>query len=130
MNTFCWLDLAASDAELARHFYAQAFGWSFHEREANGGRFTLCRSGGRDVGSLYPLRRAQLAAGVPSHWTPYLRVDDADTAVDRVVASGGRRVVAPFEVDGTARIALVEDAVGALLGLWQSRGAGRMRGVR
>jgi predicted enzyme related to lactoylglutathione lyase len=28
-------------------------------------------------------------------------------------------VVAPFDVPGTARIALIQDAVGALVGLWQ-----------
>ncbi|HET7795528.1 MAG TPA: VOC family protein [Rhizobacter sp.] len=117
---FCWLDLAASDAALARRFYAQAFGWTFHDRHANGGRFTLCRAGERDVASLYPLRQAQLELGVPSHWTPYLGVGSADISARQVVEAGGRVVVAPFDVRGTARIALVEDAVGALLGLWQA----------
>ncbi|MGY4828176.1 VOC family protein [Sphaerotilaceae bacterium SBD11-9] len=117
---FCWLDLAASDSALARRFYAQAFGWTFHDRPANGGRFTLCRAGVRDVASLYPLRQAQRELGVPSHWTPYLRVDSADASARQVADAGGRVVVAPFDVQGTARIALVEDAVGALLGLWQA----------
>jgi predicted enzyme related to lactoylglutathione lyase len=119
-GTFCWLDLAASDAGRAQRFYAQAFGWHFHERAANGGRFTLCRAGERDIASMYPLRRAQLEAGMPSHWTPYVAVPDLQAAASRVTASGGRIVVAPFDVEGMARIALVEDAVGALLGLWQS----------
>jgi predicted enzyme related to lactoylglutathione lyase len=33
---------------------------------------------------------------------------------------GGKVIVAPFEVAGVARIALIEDAVGALLGLWEA----------
>lgn len=116
---FCWLDLAASDAALAKTFYAQVFGWTFHEQQANGGHFTRCRSDGQDVGSLYQLRRAQLEHGVPSHWTPYILVQSALATARRVTARGGRLVVAPFDVPGTARIALIEDAVGALVGLWE-----------
>lgn len=118
-GTFCWLDLAASDAGQARAFYAQVFGWHFADQHANGGRFTRCRVGTQDVGSLYGLRPAQLAQGVPSHWTPYLRVEDTDATARRIAPAGGRIVVAPFDVQHTARIALVEDAVGALVGLWQ-----------
>lgn len=29
-------------------------------------------------------------------------------------------IVQPFEIPGTARIALVQDSVGAVLGLWQA----------
>lgn len=117
---FCWLDLAANDATLAKRFYANAFGWSFHERSANGGSFTLCQVGEHVIASLYPLRKAQLAQGVPSHWTPYVRVDDVDDTARRAAELAGRVVVAPFDVQGMARIALIEDAVGALVGLWQA----------
>jgi predicted enzyme related to lactoylglutathione lyase len=116
---FCWLDLAASDAVAAKRFYAQAFGWTFVEQPANGGHFTRCRSHGRDVGSLYALSRRELEGGVPSHWTPYLRVQQVEASARAVGALGGRLVVAPFEVQGVARIALIEDAVGALVGLWE-----------
>lgn len=118
-GAFCWLDLAARDAARAMAFYAQAFGWRFETRHANGGTFTLCRIGTRDVGSLYPLPRARPGDDTPSHWTPYLRVDDVDATARRVAALGGHVRVVPFDVDGIARIALIEDAVGATLGLWQ-----------
>lgn len=119
-GAFCWLDLAARDAFLAQRFYARTFGWTFREQAALGGHFTRCRIGSRDVGSLYQLARGQLAQGVPSHWTPYLAVDRMDEVLARVATGGGRTVVAPFEVPGHARIALIEDAVGALVGLWQA----------
>jgi len=118
-GSFCWFDLAASDAALAQRFYAQAFGWTFHDQSALGGHFTHCQVGRRDVGSLYQLKQAQLEHGVPSHWTPYIAVTHVDAALQRVAAGGGRAVVAPFDVPGTARIALIQDAVGALVGLWQ-----------
>ncbi|MFT3957222.1 MAG: VOC family protein [Piscinibacter sp.] len=129
-GTFCWVDLAAGDAGRAMSFYAQAFGWQFEPRRANGGHFTRCSVGGREVGSLYELRAAQLAHGVPSHWTPYLRVDDLDANTPRIAALGGRILVSPFEVDGVARIALIEDAVGAVLGLWEPLPPGRLGTIR
>ena len=119
LKRFCWLDLAASDMAAAMAFYAQAFGWSFETQHANGGRFMRCRVGAHDVGSLYPLKRVQLERGVPSHWTPYVRVDDVDAAAQRITLLGGRVLVVPFDVELTARIAVIEDSVGAVLGLWQ-----------
>jgi predicted enzyme related to lactoylglutathione lyase len=119
-SAFCWLDLAAADADRAKAFYARLFGWTFHDQHANGGTFTCLRSGSQNLGSLYALSPRQLAHGVPSHWTPYVRVVDLDAAAARAVDLGGRLVIAPFEVAHTAHIALIEDAVGALVGLWQS----------
>ena len=123
-GAFCWLDLAASDANLAKQFYAQAFGWTFDDRDANGGHFTRCHVAGQDVGTLYQLRRAQLEHGVPSHWTPYILVGNADATARRITSLGGSLVVAPFDVQGIARIALIQDAVGALVGLWEDKRTG------
>lgn len=117
---FCWVDLAASDSDRARHFYGNLFGWSAQNQRANGGVFTRLRAHGRDVGSMYQLSDAHLARGVPSHWTPYVRVADAEASAARAEACGGQVIVRPFEVEGVARIALVLDPNGAQLGLWQS----------
>jgi predicted enzyme related to lactoylglutathione lyase len=123
---FCWVDLAAADLAVAKRFYTAVFGWSAHEQNANGGRFMRWQSGDRAVGSMYPLSVAQRVHDVPSHWTPYVRVDDVDVAAQRVAQCGGAVLVRPFVVDGVARIALVLDAVGAQLGLWQPLPAATM----
>ena len=121
---FCWVDLAASDAEAAKVFYGRLFGWSSREQPANGGRFTRLRLSGRDVGSLYQLKREHLERGVPSHWTPYVRVDGVDEAAQRAAALGGGVVVRPFAGAGVARLARSLDSVGAPGGLWGSLGGG------
>jgi predicted enzyme related to lactoylglutathione lyase len=118
---FCWVDLAASDAEAAKAFYRQLFGWTSREQPANGGRFTRLRLSGRDVGSLYQLGREQIEKGVPSHWTPYVRVEGVDEGARRAASLGGELVVPPFDVAGIARIALILDSVGAPIGLWEPR---------
>ena len=71
---FCWLDLAATDADSAKAFYGKLFGWTSYEQPANGGSFTRLRLSDHDVGSLYQLREALLDHGMSSHWTPYVRV--------------------------------------------------------
>ena len=116
---FCWIDLAATDAAGAKAFYGELFGWTTQEQPLFGGSFTRLRSADADVGSLYQLSQAHRDQGVPSHWTPYIRVDDVDEAVRQASALGGKTLVRPLLVPGTARIALILDAVGAQVGLWQ-----------
>jgi predicted enzyme related to lactoylglutathione lyase len=60
-----------------------------------------------------------------SHWTPYVRVSDIERAVERAAQFGGRVVVDPFLVSGVARIALILDSVGAVVGLWEPVAADR-----
>ncbi len=116
---FCWVDLAATDAARAQDFYRQLFGWTSCEQPANGGSFARMRLSDQDVGSIYQLKRAHRDQGVPSHWTPYIQVDDVDNVARRVVSRGGEVIVRPFVVSGIARIALILDSVGAQVGLWE-----------
>jgi predicted enzyme related to lactoylglutathione lyase len=116
---FCWVDLAATDAPRAIEFYAGLFGWSARPQAANGGSFVRLTHAGDDFASLYQLRQPAREAGIPSHWTPYVRVADLEATCSEVVALGGSVAVAPFVVDGVARIALVVDPVGASFGLWE-----------
>jgi predicted enzyme related to lactoylglutathione lyase len=116
---FCWVDLAATDADSAKSFYEELFGWTAHEQPANGGSFTRLRMSDRDVGSIYQLRDALLEHGIPSHWTPYVRVSDVNETVRRATTLGGTVIAQPFAVSGIARIALILDSVGALIGLWE-----------
>lgn len=118
VGQFCWLDLAASDAALAKVFYRQLFGWTATEHHANGGVFTRLCLLDRDIGSLYQME-AKLAAKLASHWTPYVRVEDAGLAARRAIELGGHVLVRPFDVAGVARIALILDSVGAQVGVWQ-----------
>ena len=119
---FCWLDLAATDADSAKMFYRNLFGWTSHEQPANGGSFTRLRLSDQDVGSISQLRQTLLERGMESHWTPYVQVNNVRDAVRRAAALGGTVIVHPFVVSGIAQIALILDSVGALVGLWEPIG--------
>ena len=116
---FCWVDLAATNADSAKAFYGKLFGWTSIEQPANGGTFTRLQVSGQDVGSLYQLSQVNVEKQVPSHWTHYVRVADVEDATRRAVLCGGDVIVRPFVVPGMARVAVIVDPVGALVGLWQ-----------
>ena len=124
VSNFRWLDLAASDLDSALEFYCGLFGWEAREHQANGGVLTRLRHRGEDVGSAYQLGRRERSLGVPSHWTPYVRVEDLDRATTAVASLGGTVLVPAFRVEGMARISLVLDTVGATVGLWQEDARG------
>jgi predicted enzyme related to lactoylglutathione lyase len=123
---FCWLDLAATDATSAKAFYRNLFGWSSHEQLANGGHFTRLRLSDHDVGSVYQLKETLLDNGMTSRWTPFVRVNNIERAAERATQFGGTLAVAPFLVSDVARIALILDSVGAMVGLWESITADRV----
>ena len=127
-GSFCWLDLAATDASGARNFYGRLLGWSSVAQQALGGSFSCERLSGVDVASIYQLSGTHLARGVPSHWTPYIQVDDLDRTVRRVISLGGQVIIEPVLMPDVARIALILDSVGAHVGLWEPVDADDMDG--
>jgi len=116
---FCWVDLATADASLAADFYRGLCGWQATTQRANGGEIQHFTAGGETVASMYQLDARQIVAGAPSHWTPYIGVANIDKAAEKAMALGGQVIVRPFGVDGMARVSLISDSVGALLGLWE-----------
>lgn len=115
----CRVDLAAGDIGAAREFYAELFGWSSETHRVAGGQVEHFMLGEDVVASGYQLSRRHLANGVPSHWTPYVGVEDVRASSRMAVRLGASLIVAPFDVPGVGAIALIQDPVGALLGLWQ-----------
>lgn len=113
------MDLAAAELEPAVAFYRRLFGWDAHALPVGAGCITRFSHAGNDIASAYQLRAHELAGGVPSHWTPYVEVADTDCAAAEAARLGGRVVVRPFTIEAIGRISLVEDPVGALIGLYQ-----------
>ena len=59
-GTFCWPELATTDADSAKTLYGGLFGWAFDDQSAESGTtYTIARLAGRDVAALYALERSQ-----------------------------------------------------------------------
>lgn len=105
-----WVDLATADIEGAQHFYTRLFGWG---AEVSDG-YTTFLLNGRQVAGAGPL----FGEGQPTAWSTYF-AGDADAVAARVVAAGGKVLVAPFDVQHQGRMAAFLDPAGAPFSVWQ-----------
>ena len=119
-GTFSWVDLATTDAEAAKSFYSELFGWETQDEDAGGGAvYTLCRLGGDRVCGIYGMTGGMRAMGVPPNWTSYVTVEDAGAAAEQVDALGGGVISGPFDAHTAGRMAIAKDPQGAVFALWQ-----------
>ncbi len=119
-------ELPYDDAERARRFYSQAFGWSLMPMPELD--YTIASTGpmsdsgqptepGYVNGGL--LSRSQAASPGP---VVVVDVEDIDTALATVESAGGETVVGRTPVGGMGFTAYVRDPEGNVIGLWQTAG--------
>jgi predicted enzyme related to lactoylglutathione lyase len=131
-GTFSWVDLATSDADAAKRFYMDLFGWEMEDADVDVGVYTECRLDGDAVCGLFQLSEEMRAAGVPPSWTSYVTVAGADAAVAQASEAGAEIVNDAFDVMDVGRMAVIKDPQGAVFAVWQPRsriGAERVNDV-
>jgi predicted enzyme related to lactoylglutathione lyase len=82
-GTFCWTEIASSDAEKAKAFYTEVFGWKFQDSKAATDGFAYHEySTGAEypAGGLYEITPEMCPEGPlpPPHFMTYIAVDDVD----------------------------------------------------
>ncbi|HEX6463047.1 MAG TPA: VOC family protein [Vicinamibacterales bacterium] len=112
-----WLELMTTDAPAAMAFYQELFGWQPSEAMDMGpdGKYQMFNRGSRMIGGMMN-KPAQLAQ-MPPFWGIYFRVEDIDSAIDRIKANGGTIVNGPLEVPGGDKIVNAVDPQGAAFSL-------------
>jgi predicted enzyme related to lactoylglutathione lyase len=115
-----------SDTQRSRQFYTELFGWSAEEpNDEFGGYFNFTKDGVRIAGCM----ASQPDDGVPNVWSVYLATDDATKTVDAARTNGGQVYVEPVQVGDLGTMAVIADAGGASIGIWQPglhKGFGRL----
>jgi hypothetical protein len=110
-GSLVWNELTTTDAVVASAFLQEVFGYTVEP--TNIGReepYRMLEVDGRPVAGV--LQMAGEWGDVPSHWTTYFAVADADAACARVVELGG--VVSHGPTDTSyGRVAGVRDTTGA-----------------
>src|SRR5687767_13194810 len=122
-GTFCWVDLATTDAEGAKAFYGDLFGWEFRDDEIPGGVYS---DHGDAIGAIGQQDKH------PPHWNNYVSVTSAEETAARAKRLGARILEEPFDVGGFGRLAVLADPAGAVLCVWERLspiGAGRVNDV-
>lgn len=121
-GTFCWCELATTDALAAKKFYTELMGWSVADRPIGPDMvYSMLQVRGRNVAALYGMGRDDRLRGVPAHWLCYVSVADADESVARARALGAEVIHDAGDVMDAGRMAVLRDPTGAVLALWQPR---------
>ena len=120
-----WRDLLTNDPAASQQFYGELFGWEFENvgNAANLKRdsaYTLIRHNGKLIGGMVDTMALNGRDDI-SQWVVLMAVEDLDTKVATVVASGGEIVAPPTDLQERGRLSLIRDAEGALLGLLETR---------
>jgi uncharacterized protein len=92
-GTFSWVDLSASDADGAKVFYGELFGWEFEDNEVPGGDvYTMCHVQGDAVAAIVQQDEQ------PGHWNNYVTVVSADETAAKARQLGAKVFEEPFDV--------------------------------
>jgi predicted enzyme related to lactoylglutathione lyase len=96
---FSWHELATTDFDAAFRFYEALFGW-VKITDHDIGPMGVYRIFGRGSTSLGGMFNKPPDMPAPPNWLPYVMVDGAKAALDRVTSNGGRVLNGPMEVPG------------------------------
>lgn len=110
-----WTELVTRDVEAAKAFYTRTLAWSYEDMSSEDGVYFLAKFGGETLCGIVPMGD-DAPEDAPSHWFCYVEVDNIDQRVGYVAQAGGQVLQEPTDMPGVGRIAIVEDATGAVMG--------------
>lgn len=120
-GTFCWVELATSNAAGAKAFYSKLFGWTYVDNPMGPDMiYSMLKINDKNVGGLFQLMPDMVAQGIPPHWLSYVSVANADETVEKIKSEGGTILNGPFDVADIGRMAVIRDPTGAVFAIWQS----------
>lgn len=121
-GTFSWVDLATSDQDAAKAFYADLMGWTYVDNPVEPGyAYSMAQLGGKDVAAIFTMRKEQASMGIPPHWQSYVTVAGADETAEKAKALGGNVLADPFDVMTAGRMSVIQDPGGAVLNVWEPK---------
>lgn len=112
-GVFVWDELVTTDADGAQGFYEQVFGWTTEDPGPDYHGYRIFKAGETQVAGMMTVPDQS----IPSHWQPYVAVEDADAAVARAAELGAAALMGPMEVPNVGRIAVLRDPQGAVFGV-------------
>jgi predicted enzyme related to lactoylglutathione lyase len=119
-------EIPFDDAERARTFYSEAFGWTINEvPDLN---YSFVQTGPTGEGG-FPAEPGYIGGGMVRRASPTDRpvitidVEDMDAALRKIEDLGGTVVLGRQDVGDMGWTAYFKDAEGNLMGLWQARRA-------
>jgi predicted enzyme related to lactoylglutathione lyase len=117
-GTFSYVELSTNDADGAKSFYGELFGWDYDDNplpeEAGGGVYTLCKVQGDTAAAIF-----ESDGPLPPHWNNYVTVESAEAAQAKATDLGGNVMMETMDVMGLGRMAALADPTGAAFMVWE-----------
>jgi predicted enzyme related to lactoylglutathione lyase len=114
-GAFIWSELVTSDMAKSKAFYSTVFGWGWGGAE----EYAEAQVAGRTIGGVMP-RRSDMPAEMPDNWLVYFGATDVDGDADKAATLGATIIVAPTDIPGTGRFAVLMDPQGAAFALFKA----------
>lgn len=119
-GAFCWFELATTDQEAAKQFYISLFGWTVNDFPMGAtGSYSLFDLEGQSVAAAYTMVPEQRSKGIPPYWIIYVATNSADKTASRAAELGAKVIVAPNDVYGFGRMAVISDPTHAPFSIWE-----------
>ena len=115
-SVITWHELITSDVEAATRFYTELLGLELETAELGDFEYPMLSKDGRAHAGFV----AQQLSEIPSHWYPYVAVEDVDAAVDTAKGKGAELYIGPAEVSERLRFACLGDPQRASFGVTTS----------
>jgi predicted enzyme related to lactoylglutathione lyase len=116
---FVWYELATTDMEAAKAFYADVVGWGTQDASTPGMAYTLFTAGEASVSGLMGLSEDARKLGLRPSWLGYVGVNDVDAAADRIKQLGGAVHVPPTDIPNISRFSVAVDPQMATIALFK-----------
>jgi predicted enzyme related to lactoylglutathione lyase len=110
-GSFCWNELATTDAGKAKEFYTGVFGWGADTQNFGPMEYTMWINGDRPGGGMFQITPEM--GPMPPHWLVYFAVDDCDAKVALAESLGAKTMKPADDIPGIGRFAILIDPQGA-----------------
>lgn len=105
-----WYELATPDPAGSTAFYGAILGWDV--APTGGDHYHIISKDGEGIGGFLNLTAEMQKQGAEPAWLGYLAADDVDAKAAEITAAGGTIRMAPWDIPGFGRAALVADPDG------------------
>ena len=120
-GTFVWNELLTNDPAACTDFYPKIFDWK-HESMAMpgpGGEMTYHLFKRTDQKEGSGMMQMPPGAEAPSHWLPYVAVEDVDASVEQAKGLGANVYCEPTDIPNVGRFAVLADPQGATFAVYK-----------
>lgn len=113
-GSFIWYELLTGDIAGAKRFYDAVVGWNIQGTSNFPNDYRMIeRSDGKSAGGAMQLTEEMKQHGGRPIWLAYIYSDDVDRLASDVERNDGKILMAPFDIPGIGRVAMVADPQGA-----------------